>query len=121
MNTFKSNLDMGIDQYLSLKQEGDMDLIGEVRNILVDSGLGNKLEEAFDTHPHVVEARNKPSQVQRYLMNRYWNTQLMIHAHKSSEQRYYLIPNGSVQQWLDLFRTAVVPFLIEHNLPVRIQ
>lgn len=107
--------------YSQARAADDIDLITEVRTVLCNSGLADRLPEAFDTHPYITEGRNKPSNVQRYLLNRYWNAQLMIHAHISSDQRYCLIPNGSVQQWLDLFQKSVMPFIIQHNLPVRIQ
>jgi hypothetical protein len=120
MSTFRTQLNSGVEHYMSPRQEGEIDLVKEVRALLVDSGLAANLEKAFDNHHQIIEARDKPSQVQRYLMNRYWTTQLMIHANKTAEHRFFLIPNGSVQQWLELFKNTIIPFLVEHNLPVEI-
>lgn len=121
MNPRQETLKDAMTVYSQVRSADDIDLITEVRNVLCNSGLAGRLPDAFDNHPYITEGKNKPSNVQRYLLNRYWNAQLMIYAHISSDQRYCLIPNGTVQQWLDLFQKTVMPFIIQNNLPVRIQ
>ena len=121
MNPRQEALKDAMAMYSQIRAADDIDLISEVRNVLCNSGLAARLPEAFDSHQYISEGMNKPSNVQRYLLNRYWNAQLMVHAHISSDQRYCLIPNGTVQQWLNLFKSSVMPFIIQHNLPVRIE
>lgn len=119
-NVFNKNFSSGIDQYAIPRQEGDIDLIAVVRQLLIENGLGANIQEVYDNHIHILEGNNKNPNVQKYLLNRYFMTQLMIYAHKSSEQRFCLIPNGTPQQWLELFKSSVIPFLIENNLPVKV-
>ncbi len=35
----------------------------------------------------------------------------------SEEERYCLIPNGSSEDWLKLFQSKILPFLMANNLP----
>lgn len=103
-------------EYHQVRDPGDIDLIATVRDILVQSGLGNNLS-AYDCNRFIQEGLNKPSKVQRYLLNRFWNHQLMVSQSISIEERYCLIPDGNHDQWLTLFRDKIVPFLIANNLP----
>lgn len=110
----------GIQQYSQPKPEGDIDLVALVRERLVTAGLAKLAETGYDTNRFVIEAAGKPSSVQRYLLNRYWHLQLMSSQKPCSEERYCLIPNGTVNDWLNLFTTKVLPFVIANNLPVSI-
>lgn len=118
--TFETAIDAGVQQYHQAKPEGDMDLVGEVRKRLLDCGLHAAVETSFNTNRFVIEATDKPSSVQRHLMNRYWALQLMSSTKPTTEERYCLIPNGTVEQWLDLFSKKVLPFVVENKLPVTI-
>lgn len=106
----------GIQEYHQTRQADDIDLVQEVRTILINSGLAQNLQ-AFDSNRFIIEAATKPSSVQRYLLNRFWNQQLITCSAISIEERYCLIPDGAVQDWLMLFKEKVVPFLITNNLP----
>lgn len=118
--TATEKLTAGVEQFFMPRLENEIDLVSEVRNILIEAGLGNILADTYDSHHFILEAVNKPSHVQRYFMNRYWNLQLMTIPSKSIEQRYCLIPNGEISDWLKLFKQSVIPFLIGNNLPIRI-
>lgn len=107
----------GIRQYNIPKPLNDIDLIAEVRDSLIRCGLTKNVEAHFDTNRFIKEAHEKESSVQRYLLNRYWQTQLLASPAQSIEERYCLIPNGTVTDWLHLFRSKVMPFLVANNLP----
>jgi hypothetical protein len=113
-------LDEGIAQYVQPKPEGDIDLIKEVRDSMLAAGLHNAVYAGFDTNRFIIEAQGKNSAAQRFLLNRFWTLQLMSSVRPSTEERYCLIPNGTVQDWLRLFKAKVLPFVIENNLPVKI-
>lgn len=108
----------GISQYYQPKPQGDIDLTATVRQLLVEAGLLQNVLVAFDNHRFVLESIGKPSNVQRFLMNRYWNQQLMVAPVPSIEERYCLIPDGTVENWLTFFRGKVLPFIISNNLPM---
>lgn len=103
-------------EYHQPRDPNDIDLISVVRNILVQNGLAGNLP-AFDNNRFVLEGRDKPSKVQRYLLNRFWSHQLMTSQSISIEERYSLIPDGTHERWLELFKEKIVPFLIVNNLP----
>lgn len=113
IDQFKS----GINMYNQNRQADDIDLVQEVRKILMEAGLGQKLPGAYDNNHYIIEAANKPSSIQRYILNRYWNHQLLTCNANSMDQRYCLIPNGEISDWIDLFKSSVLPFIVEHNLP----
>lgn len=113
-------LQQGIQKYHQPKPDGDIDMIAIVREKLINSGLRKAVEENFDTNRFIVEAVGKNSAAQRFLLNRFWGMQLMNAAKPSSEERYCLIPNGAVEDWLRLFEVKVLPYIIENGLPVKI-
>jgi hypothetical protein len=107
----------GVAQYYQPKPEGDIDLVSEVRRVLVEAGLNQLVEANYDNNRFIVDAANKPSSVQRFLLNRFWNYQLVSCEAVSIDERYCLIPNGTVQDWLKLFTEKVLPFAIANQLP----
>jgi hypothetical protein len=102
--------------YFKPREKGEIDLVAEVRQILISNGLGQSLD-AYDTNRFVTEASDKCSSVQRFQLNRYFSMQLIMAPVDSTEERFCLIPNGDVSDWLTLFKSKVVPFMIQHNLP----
>jgi len=114
----ENKLQAGVSTYHKAKAEGDIDLVVVVRNILLNAGLAEKVVTAYDGNRFIIEAYGKDSEVQRFLLNRYWNQQLMMGKRVSIEERYCLIPNGTIDDWLKLFNAKVLPFLLDNNLPV---
>ncbi len=99
---------------------GDVDLVSEVRQLLIANGLGNLIEYNYDGHRYIMDAMNKQSEVQRFYLNRFWNLQLMKAPEVSIEERYNLLPNGDTRNWLEVFKAKIMPFIIKHRLPVAI-
>lgn len=107
--------------YHTPKTEGDIDLVQTVRDLMNAVGLGQKVITLFNTHRFIVEAEGKHSSIQRYLLNRYWNNQLMLATEPSVDVRFCLIHNGEISDWIRLFQQKVLPFAIEHNLPMVVE
>lgn len=99
---------------------GDPDLVVIVKDMLVENGLRREAENAYDDHRLICAARDKPSDVQRQLLNRFWAMQIHSCHDKDSLPLMSLIPDGNVRDWIALFRNDVLPFLVRNNLPVRI-
>jgi hypothetical protein len=114
-----------IQQYHSNKPEGDIDLISVVEKVFTTYGIQDKIP-VFRSHRHVIEAQNKSSVAQRWLLNNYFRLQILSVGTKSgslaspAEARYCLIDNGSIDDWIKLFNQNVMPFLLENKLPVHI-
>lgn len=111
------NIKAGIDAYKSVRSQTDLDLVAEVRKSMISMGILPKVISFFDTHPFIVEASTKVPEVQRYFLNRYFTTQLMMSKKPSIEARCCLIPNGEIKDWLNLFNGIVLPFMLENDLP----
>lgn len=105
------------DEYSEPRSETDRDLVGEVRQQLMFAGRGQNLEVLFDQNHYIQEAMRKKPEVQRYLLNKYWNLQMLQVPAPSMEERYCLVPNGPLDDWLRLFKYKVIPFIVQHELP----
>ncbi len=110
-------LNKGIDQYRSERTETDINLILELRQMLVSAGLLMKVIEAYDSDRFIIEGMDKPPEVQRFLLNRYWSQQLMKSTKSSIEERSCLLNNGTYDDWLFFFKEKILPFILENNLP----
>lgn len=106
-----------MNEYLAPRAEGDLDLISEVRSLMLKYGLGNKIAQAYDNNRFIIQAQNKGSNVQRYMLNNYWVQQLMFANKPTTDERFCLVPDGDVRDWLRLFEQKVLPFIIDNDLP----
>lgn len=106
------------NQYDEPRQVNDLDLVGWVRNELNLAGLGQEVIQGFDTSMTIQTAVQKRPEVQRYMLNKFWNLQLMMFASESINERFCLVPNGHVEEWMKLFKTSVLPFLVAKRLPI---
>lgn len=113
-------IQQGIDQYHQPRAEGEIDLVASVREMLINAGLAQRVSAFFDTNRFIVEAQNKNSSAQRFLLNKYWSIQLMASTTPSTEERFCLIPNGTTGDWLRLFNNKILPFIVSNELPVKI-
>src|SRR5574343_436390 len=107
---------VAIEEYKQVRQPTDFDLIGHVRTLLINAGSRPEAIAAFDNHHLIVEATNKVPNIQRFLLNRFWMLQLMSCPAVSTKERYCLIPNGSIEDWVRLFSDSVLPFATKNNL-----
>lgn len=106
------------ENYKLVRQPGDLNLILEIRQALVEAGLLQEVQQAFDTNHYILDGLEKIPEVQRYLLNRFWNLQLLsVQNVCSLEERFCLVPDGQPQDWLRLFREKILPFAVQHRLP----
>lgn len=101
--------------YTQERQADDRDLVMETVELLKSKNITPEKLLEFTTNHHIVEAQNKIPEVQRYLLNRYWALQLMQASRVSIDERYCLIPNGSLDDWKRLFETKVLPFVVNYG------
>jgi hypothetical protein len=104
-------------EYNTPKPVGDIDLIAKVREILISAGLRPKVESFYDTNRFIIDANGKHSEIQRHMLNRYWNYQLNQAKQRSIEERYSLVVDGGIDNWLQLFIDKVLPFIVTNDLP----
>lgn len=111
-------IEEGRARYFAQRQDGEIDVVQEVRGIMLSSGFPKEVVDLFDNDPTIVNAANKNSFTQRYLLNRYWTLQLQSTPANSEQARYFLLPEGDILEWLRCFQQVVVPFALENKLPV---
>jgi hypothetical protein len=111
-------LQLHYDRYMQPKDAKDIDLIAVVRQMLVESGLLQRVLTAYDNDKFILQAHNKPSDIQRFLLNRFWSYQLIKSEVSSIEERTYLIPDGDITDWLRMFESKILPFAVTNNLPM---
>ena len=113
----KMSVEEALEQLREEPNAKDIDLVSEVRKILKDNTLGKLADENYDTHRYIRDAADKRPEIQRHFLNKYWGLQLVSAEDNSIEERSCLIPDGNVSDWLGLFRTNILPFLIKNQLP----
>jgi hypothetical protein len=105
-------------EYQQVREPGDRDLVAEVRQKLIQAGVPMESMVHFNNHQNIIDASNKKPEAQRFLLNRYWNIQLLNCPKTSADERFCLIPNGTLDDWMRLFEAKVLPFIITNGLPV---
>ena len=115
--TSKMSVEEALERLREEPKPEDIDLVDEVRQILKENTLGKLADENYDTHRYIKDAAGKRPEIQRHFLNKFWGLQLVSAEDNSIEERSCLIPDGDVKDWLTLFRSNVVPFLIKNQLP----
>lgn len=95
------------------------DLITGVAELLSQFGLIKEVNDVFLNAPIIVQALAFNNERQRAVLNRFFYSQLSNLEVPTQEPRYSLIPDGSLDQWFEFFRTKVLPYCVEFRLPKR--
>ena len=108
------------EKFMEQREPGELDLVQIVRDVLVTYGLEEKLRLYYDTDDFILQARPKRPEIQRYLLNSYLALQLQMSRKDSMKVRYGLMPTGSFEDWITIFKEYVAPFMADQDLPKRI-
>ncbi len=102
-------------EYMAIRGPNEIDLYQVVVDSFIKSGIGNKvpLIEAYFVKYDLLD---KKPEVQRFYLNRYFNLELMKATVDSMDQRYCLINDGTIEDWIRLYKTKILPFLLQYNL-----
>ena len=95
----------------------EVDMIQECFNLLCKVGLQNKAQEHFLTHQWITDAKGIKAEGQRFLLNRYWRLQVGMIEKNTIAERWCLVENGEMKDWLRLFEEKIIPFCLENDLP----
>lgn len=110
-----------VEIFLKERAPEDLDLVESVRDLLVSSGLLPEVIKNFDSSKYIQQAEHLQPEGQRFLLNRYWNLQLLIVDQSTIEERFCLITNGEHTDWLRLFKDKILPCAIANRLPTSIE
>lgn len=95
----------------------EINLVKEVADRLTRAGLAKEVLLSYYTNPLIIDAQSFPTEGQRFILNRFFNLQLLGCEANSIDERFCLIPTGEFKDWLRLFEQRIVPFCVEHRLP----
>ena len=98
--------------------QAEDNLLEYVRSIMIDAGLKQRVHEAYDNNQYIKDAQGTPANMQRFLLNRFWMLQVLSVDAPSHDVRFSLIDTGSFRDWKRLFKDVVLPFAVQHNLPL---
>lgn len=87
-------------------------LIDQVLNTLSENGLF-KVKDAYIKDEQLKSVKASDKSIQRFEINRFFNLWLLSLPVNTTEQRYCLIPNGEFSVWLSIFKSKIVPLLIQ--------
>ena len=116
--TLTQDFDNAKKQYFRDRLPDEIDLIEEVRNYLLQSGLQEQVGLSYDQDTNIQNAKRRNAAVQRFVLNRYWTSQLYCTVENTEHLRRLLFPEGDIQLWLATFRTEILPFIVRNKLPV---
>lgn len=113
--------------YHEPRLEGELDLIKEVRQVMLEKGVSiEALERVYDKHPIIIESADKHAPVQQHNLSRFFNEQLLCHQGlekvKGNEvdtrlQRYQLLNEVTPSEYLKVISVSVIPVMAELDLP----
>lgn len=95
----------------------EINLVNEVNQLLIESGLVKEAQENFISKPSIVSIKDCDFMIQMDVLNTFWRIQLSRFGAESQNARYCLVDRAEPKQWLKLFKDAVLPFIISKNLP----
>lgn len=116
-NTPKDPFSAGIELYDIKLQEGEINLVPEVRSILTKAGIDEEtVAGTYDVNRHVKNAQGRNSVAQRVQLNQFFQLALISAPVNTVGLRAELFPSGSSNAWLEIVETKVAPFIKEHKL-----
>ena len=112
---------VGRPDYFTPREENDIDLVFEIRSAMLQHGLYDQVVNFFDNEPIIIEASLRCPEVQRHLLNRYWNLMLTLNneVQDSIDERFCLVTEGPISDWLEFFKTKVLNYIVNNKLPNR--
>ena len=107
----------GIKLYDEERHEGEIDLVVELRALLIKAGVPEEtLAATYDLNRHVKASKNRISVVQRVQLNRFVELCLITSHVSTIDLRSDMLGVRSATQWLELIEDKIAPFIQEHRL-----
>ncbi len=98
------------------RENNEIDLVGYVYSELQNNGLVINAKYFLNAATKLDITDKKP-EVQRYYLNSFFFSQLLMANEPSYEERFCLVPDGDATAWAKLFSKKILNFLIRNNLP----
>lgn len=98
-------------------KNNEIDLASVVRKLMVEKGIKPEYVEVYDNSTEVKLMLGRDLTEQRALMNKFWHLQLTSLDISTIKERFCLISDGEVSDWIRLFEQEVLPFVAHRQLP----
>lgn len=105
-----------VEKYFQPRANGEMDLVAAARQALIQAGMAESVP-VFDADPNVIFATNKNSNVQRFKLNTWIDTQYLSTRRSVGTERSMILDNGSCENWMDIFIKYHIPMFKQLGLP----
>lgn len=96
------------------RQPGDTDLVHAVTELLKESNHPDPMN--WEAGLAMANPRLLGPKLQRFLINRYWRVQLGMCADDTTSARFCLFESGEDREYLDVFKTNVIPYIMKNQL-----
>lgn len=93
---------------------GDIDLVQAVTELLKEAGHPQPMNWEFQLA--MANPRLEGPHLQRHLINRYWRVKLGMCEEDTNAARFCLFADGEHSEYLQVFKTNVLPYIIRNNL-----
>jgi hypothetical protein len=93
------------------------DLIGEARQLMVNSGVPAAFLAQFDSHFLIISAKGKSLLAQRTALNSFFTAEFSQHGLKAYGARQLLVQVGDHHEWIKWFRTQPLELVLKISAP----
>lgn len=96
------------------RQPGDLDVIAEISKLLQEAGHPSPYQ--WETKLGIIDPHSVGPKLQQFLANRYWRLKMGLCQEDSTMERYCLIESGDGTDYMKIFQSNALPFIIRNNL-----
>lgn len=108
MTSFTKNV------FNEVRQLGDVDLVEQITDMMTEANHPDPL--SWHHNDTIDQAKVAAPKLQRFLINRYWRMRLGTVQRSTVAERFCLIDEGSMDEYLKVFKTGVLPTIVELGL-----
>lgn len=108
-----------IAKFTEVRKPLELDLVDIVGRFLNDF-VSEEAKNNFLSDININTVKLATAGVQRVSINRYFTTKFLVFKARTGvpvmDMLLYLINDGDTEDWVELFRTFVLPFIKQHNV-----
>ena len=112
----ESEINPLVAKVMMAREPGQIDMVEGVKNLLIEGGLGDKVE-VFLKDDNVIYAADKNPNVQRFKLNTWLDTQYLSTRRQVAAERSLIVDHAAPEDWLENFKKYHIPFMKALGLP----
>lgn len=104
-------------EYFTPRTEGEANLVDMVVDALREYNFTDREIDNFRSKEDIASIYDKNASVQRMFINIFFNNLLLsIDDMDTSQQRYAIVPDGTLDRWILLLKENVFPLVRDYGL-----